>query len=122
MTSIVRYPSSKPLPLSSAVKAGGFLFLSGVLPADAQGRPLQSDIRTETAAVLRSIEDVLLTHGLSRKDVVRATVWLADLADFADFNAVYADFFQQDLPARSTVQAVLNRGAKIEIEVQAWAG
>lgn len=122
MTSIIRYPSTKPLPLSRAVKAGGFLFLSGILPADANGAPLQGDIRTETKAVLDQIDAALRDLGASRKDVVRATIRLSDLADFREFNEEYASFFGTELPARSTVQATLNRGAKIEVEVQAWVG
>lgn len=122
MTAIVRYPSTKPLPLSSAVKAGGFLFLSGVLPADAAGQPVRGDIAQEALAVLQEIERLLHSHGARMQDVVKATVWLADLQDFAGFNTVYASFFADALPARSAVQAVLNRGARVEIEVQAWLG
>lgn len=119
--SIVRYPSAKPLPLSRAVRAGGFLFLSGILPADAEGRPVIGDIRTETRAALQQIDAVLTGLGAHRADVVRTTVWLADLGDFAAFNEEYAGYFGEHLPARSTVQAVLNRGARVEIEVQALA-
>ena len=60
--------------------------------------------------------------GASMDQVVRATVWLADLADFAEFNAEYAKHFAGALPSRSTVQAALYGGAKVEIEVQAWVG
>lgn len=122
MTSIIRYPSAKPLPLSRAVRAGGFLFLSGILPADADGRPVAGDIRTETRAVLQQIDAVLTELGATRADVVRATVWLADLREFPEFNQEYAGYFGHHLPARSTVQAELNRGAKVEIEVQAFVG
>lgn len=122
MTSIIRYPSAKPLPLSRAVKAGGFLFLSGVLPADAEGRPVSGDIRVVTQAVLQTIDAALAELGASRADVVRTTVWLADLGDFAAFNEEYASFFGGHLPARSTVQSSLNRAAKVEVEVQAWVG
>ncbi|MNV65277.1 Enamine/imine deaminase [compost metagenome] len=120
MLSIIRYPSAKPLPLSRAVQAGCFLFLSGVLPADAQGNPVSGDIRLETQAVLQTIDTTLTELGASRADVVRASVWLADLGDFAAFNEEYARYFGTHLPARSTVQAALNRGAKVEVEVQAW--
>jgi len=122
MTALVRHPSTKPLPLSRAVQAGGFLFLSGVLPAHPDGQPLRGTIEEETRAVLRQIDEVLTGLGARRQDVVRATIWLADLADFAGFNAAYAEYFGDTLPARSTVQATLNRGAKVEIEVQAWRG
>lgn len=122
MSSIQRYPSHKPLPLSRAVKAGDFLFLSGVLPADDKGHPVVGDIETETRAVLRQIDLVLESLGASKTDVVRSTVWLSDMGDFAGFNQEYSSFFGTELPSRSTVQATLNRGAKIEIEVTAWVG
>ncbi|KAF1050107.1 RidA family protein [Xylophilus sp.] len=122
MASIIRYPSAKPLPLSRAVKAGGFVFLSGVLPADAEGRPVTGEIRVETRAVLQQIDTALAELGAGRTDVVRTTVWLADLGDFAAFNEKYARYFGEHLPARSTVQAVLNRAARVEVEVQAWVG
>ncbi len=118
---IQRFPSNKPLPLSRAVQAGGFLFLSGVLPAEADGTPVQGDIRTETRAVLQRIDETLADLGSDRGRVVRATVWLSDLADFGGFNEEYALFFGGGLPARSAVQATLNRGARVEIEVLALA-
>ncbi len=122
MRGIVRYAGPAHLPLSRAVRAGGFVFLSGVLPADADGRPVSGSIADETEAVLQQIMRNLQALGASLHDVVRTTVWLADLGDFASFNAVYAKHFTSALPARSTVQATLNRGARVEIEVQAWLG
>ncbi len=71
MTSVVRHPSAKPLPLCRATQAGGFLFLSGVLPADDQGPPVEGDIRVETRAVLQQIHTVLGGLGASHRDVVR---------------------------------------------------
>ena len=121
MPSIERFPSAKPLPLSRAVKAGGFLFLSGILPAEADGTPVKGDIRLETRAVLQRIDETLVELGSATDQVVRATIWLADMSDFAGMNEEYAVFFKAALPARSTVQATLNRGARVEIEVQALA-
>jgi enamine deaminase RidA (YjgF/YER057c/UK114 family) len=72
--------------------------------------------------VLERIATVLGECGSRMSDVVRATVWLADLNDFAAFNEVYAKHFAGALPSRSTVQAQLYKGALIEIEVQAWVG
>jgi len=119
---IERHPTPLPVPFSKAVRAGGFLFLSGVLAMDAQGRILDGDVRVQTCAVLERIAQVLGECGARMGDVVRATVWLADLADFAAFNEEYARHFAGALPARSTVQAVLYQGARVEIEVQAWVG
>jgi reactive intermediate/imine deaminase len=121
-TTIERHPTHLPVPFSKAVRAGGFLFLSGVLAMDAQGQIIAGGIQAQTAAVLERIATVLSECGSRTSDVVRATVWLADLDDFAAFNEVYATHFAGALPSRSTVQAQLYKGALIEIEVQAWVG
>jgi reactive intermediate/imine deaminase len=118
---IERYPTPLPVPFSKAVRAGDFLFLSGVLAMDAQANIVDGDVGVQTRVVLERIATTLVECGSSMADVVRATVWLADLADFAAFNAEYATHFAGALPARSCVQAVLYRGARVEIEVQAVA-
>jgi len=120
--SIERIPSPLPVPFSKAVRAGEFLFLSGVLAMDAQGNVLQGDIQVQTQAVLKRIAQSLQECGASMADVVRATIWLSDLEDFSAFNQEYSKHFPDGLPARSCVQAVLYKGAKVEIEVQAWVG
>lgn len=120
--SIERYPHTLPVPLSAAVRAGGFLFLSGIVAIDAQGKIIDGDIRLQTRAVLETIQFTLEQHGLHVTDVVRTSVWLADLTDSAVFNEEYGRFFAGGLPARSAVQAKLYGGARVEIEVQAWAG
>lgn len=120
--SIERIPSSLPAPFSKAVRAGGFLFLSGVLAMDANGNILPGDIQTQTRAVLERIAQNLQECGSSMAQVVRATIWLSNLEDFAAFNEEYAKHFPQGLSARSCVQAVLYKQAKVEIEVQAWVG
>jgi 2-iminobutanoate/2-iminopropanoate deaminase len=120
--SIERYPTPLPVPFSKAVRAGGFLFLSGVLPMDASGQIVAGDIAVQTRAVLERIAATLGELGAGLADVVRVTVWLADLGDFAAFNDEYRRHFAAaDLPARSTVQATLYKGARIEIEAQALA-
>jgi 2-iminobutanoate/2-iminopropanoate deaminase len=121
MNAIERYPTPLPMPFSKAVRAGGFLFLSGVLPMDAQGQLVPGDVEAQTRVVLERIAATLGEAGASLADVVRATVWLADLADFPAFNAEYRRHFGAALPARSTVQATLYGGARVEIEVQALA-
>jgi len=120
--SIERYPHTLPVPLSSAVRAGGFIFFSGVVALDSRGKVIEGDTRTQTRAVLEHIRLALQRHGLDMSDVVRASVWLADLADSAAFNEEYARFFAGSFPTRSAVQAELYGGARVEIEVQAWAG
>ena len=118
---IERYPTPLPVPFSKAVRAGDFLFLSGVLAMDAQARIVEGDVQAQTKLILERIAATLAECGASTSQVVKATVWLADLADFAAFNAEYAKHFSGALPARSCVQAVLYQGAKVEIEVQAFA-
>lgn len=119
---IERYPTPLPMPFSKAVRAGGFLFLSGVLPMDGQGQIIAGDIEAQTRVVLERIAATLAELGASLGDVVRVTVWLADLADFPAFNVEYRRHFAAaDLPARSTVEAKLYNGARVEIEAQALA-
>ncbi|WP_061538613.1 RidA family protein [Collimonas fungivorans] len=118
---IERRPFHLPVPLSAAVSAGGFVFMSGVVALDAQGKIIQGDIREQTRNVLEQIQRTLQLYGLKANDVVRTSVWLADLAESAAFNEEYGEFFHEALPARSCVQAVLYGGARVEIEVQALA-
>lgn len=116
---IRRYPTPLPVPFSKAVRAGDFLFLSGVLAMDPQTRIIEGDVQAQSRVVLERIAATLEECGASMAHVVKATVWLADLADFGAFNAEYARHFGAGLPARSCVQAVLFQGAKVEIEVMA---
>ena len=120
MTTIQPFPTPLPMPFSKVVRAGGFLFLSGVLPMDGDGKLVTGAIDVQTRVVLERIAATLAEHGASLADVVRVTVWLADLADFAAFNDEYRRHFELGFPARSTVQAVLYGGARIEIEAQAF--
>lgn len=122
MSAITRIPSPLPAPFSKAVKAGGFLFLSGVLPMDAQGNVIDGDIQAQARAVLERIAANLREQNTSMAAVVKAIVWLADLADFNAFNEEYKKHFPDGLPVRSCVQSVLYKGAKVEIEVQAFIG
>ena len=119
MNPIERFPTPLPMPFSKVVRAGGFLFLSGVLPMDERGQLVVSGIAVQTRVVLDRIAATLGEHGASLADVVRVTVWLADLGDFAAFNDAYRRHFELGFPARSTVQATLYGGALIEIEAQA---
>ena len=118
---IRRYPTPLPVPFSKAVRAGDSLFLSGVLAMDAQANIVAGDVQLQTRVVLERIAATLEECGATLAHVVKATVWLADLGDFAAFNAEYARHFGGALPARSCVQAALYQGAKVEIEVQAFA-
>jgi 2-iminobutanoate/2-iminopropanoate deaminase len=108
-------------PYSQAVRAGGFLFCAGQIPLDPKtGSIVGSDIKTQTEQVLKNIEAILKAEGLSFDNVVKTTVFMVDLSEFAQMNEVYAKYFRPPYPARSTIQvAALPRGAKIEIEVVA---
>ena len=110
-------------PYSQGVKANGFLFLSGQVALDpASGQVVGADIRTQTERVLKNLEAVLAAGGSSLAAVVKTTVSLADMNDFAAMNEVYGRFFSQEPPARATVQAArLPKDVKVEIDLIALA-
>jgi reactive intermediate/imine deaminase len=117
----IRYPSQLPVPLSKAVRAGEFLFLSGQTPKNPDLTPLRGDIQTQTRNVLDAIAASLAEHGLGMEHVVRATCWLSDIKLMQPFNDVYATYFVEGLPVRSTVEAKLSQDVDVEIEVTAWS-
>jgi 2-iminobutanoate/2-iminopropanoate deaminase len=111
--------SPKPIgPYSPAIRSGDLLFVSGQVPVDAAtGNLVTGDIAVETRQVLENIGTLLRAGGLDFSAVVRTTVFLADMRDFAAMNAVYGSYFREPYPARATVQvAKLPRDARIEIE------
>ena len=104
-------------PYTQAISVGPFVFVSGQIPVDAQGNLVPGDIVVQTCQVIANLKAILAAASLTLKDVVKTTVFLADLADFQEMNRAYAEFFQGNPPARSTVQvAGLARGVSIEIE------
>ena len=111
-------------PYSQAVVAGVFVFASGQIPIDpATGQLVEGGIAEQTEQVLRNVSRLLEAAGTSLARVVKTTVFLADMNDFAAMNETYARFFGAQPPARSTVQAArLPRDARVEIEVVALAG
>ncbi len=108
-------------PYSQAVKANGFLFLSGQIPLDpVTGQLVYGGVAMQTRQSLVNIKAVLAKEGLTLENVVKTTVFLHDMNDFAAMNTVYAEFFPAGPPARSTVQvARLPKDAAVEIEVVA---
>jgi len=108
-------------PYNQAVRAGDLLFCAGQIPIDpATGNLVSGDIRIQTQRVLENVKAILEDQKLAFGNVVKSTVFLANLADFAGMNEVYARYFSGDFPARSTVQvAALPKGAGVEIEVVA---
>ena len=110
-------------PYSQAIKANGFVFLSGQIALDpGTQQVVEGDVATQTERVLENLKAILQAAGSSLEKVVRATVFLADMNEFAPMNQVYARYFRQDFPARSTVQAArLPRDVRVEIDVIALA-
>ena len=105
-------------PYSQAVQAGNLLFISGQIPVDpATGAFAGEDITTQTRRSLTNVRNILEAAGYALTDVVKTTVFLADMNDFAEMNKVYGEYFAQPFPARSAVQvAKLPKGAPLEIE------
>ena len=108
-------------PFSAAVRAGDLLFLSGQVALDpATGKLVPGDIGAQTEQIFANISAVLEAAGKSFDDVMKTTVYLADMKDFGAMNTVYARHFQTPYPARTTIQAAgLLLGAAVEIEVVA---
>lgn len=108
-------------PYSQAIAAGDLLFCAGQIPLDpATGDLIAGDITAQATRVLENVKGVLAANGMTFADVVKSTVFMVDLAEFAAMNAVYSQYFTEPFPARSTIQvAALPRGARVEIEVTA---
>ena len=108
-------------PYSQAIKAGGFVFVSGQIPIDPRtGQFVAGGVAEQTEQVLKNLSAVLEASGTSLARVVKTTVFLADMSDFAAMNEVYGRFFTNEPPARATVAAAgLPRDARVEIELVA---
>ena len=105
-------------PYSQAIAAGSLVFCSGQVPIDPRtGELVTGDIHAQTQQALQNLKAVLGAYGLEPADIVKTTVFMTDLSRFTEMNAVYATFFRENFPARSTVQvAALPKGAQVEIE------
>jgi len=109
-------------PYSQAVKAGGFVFVAGQVPLTPGGTFVQGDIEAQTRQVLENVKAILEAAGSSLTEVVKVTVYLADMKDFAAMNEAYAEYFPKEPPARATVQSDLRfRGGPLPIEIEAVA-
>jgi len=108
-------------PYSQAVEAGGFLFASGQIALDpATGAMVGADVATQTERVMENLASILEAAGCGFGDVVKTTIYLADMADFQEVNRIYGSRFEADPPARATVQAAgLPKGALVEIDLVA---
>jgi 2-iminobutanoate/2-iminopropanoate deaminase len=118
---IIKPAKSAPAvgPYNHAVRIGELLFCAGQIPIDpATGNLVAGDIKVQTDRVLQNVKAILEDQDLSFSNVVKSTVFITNLADFAGMNEVYAKYFTTDFPARSTIQvAALPKGANVEIEV-----
>jgi 2-iminobutanoate/2-iminopropanoate deaminase len=124
MTKTIIKPAKSPAavgPYNHAVRVGDLLFCAGQIPIEpATGNLVAGDIRAQTTRVLENVKAILEDQGLTFANVVKSTVFLTNLADFAAMNEIYAQYFTHDFPARSTIQvAALPKGASVEIEVVA---
>ncbi len=110
-------------PYSQAVKVGGMVYCSGQIPIDpATGEFVSAEVAEQTDQVLKNLAAVLEAAGSGLHNVVKTTVFLADMNDFAEMNEVYGRYFNENKPARATVQAArLPRDARVEIECVATA-
>lgn len=108
------------VPLSPAVRAGDMIYISGQVPAGADGKIVEGNIETQTRQVLENIKAALALAGATLEDVVKTSVWLEDARDFGRMNAVYATYFPKEPPARTTVESRLMIDIKIEIEAIAY--
>lgn len=108
-------------PYSQAAEAAGLVFISGQLPLDpATGNMAPPDIAAQTEAAIRNIEGILKSEGLSLENVLKTTVFMADLGQFAKMNEIYARFFPRNPPARATIEVkALPKAALVEIEAVA---
>lgn len=109
------------VPLSHAVRAGDFVFISGQVPTSADGAVVAGGIEAQTRQVLDHVASALALAGATLADVVKTTVFLADARDFGAFNKVYATYFPDAPPARTTVEARLMIDIRVEIDAVAYA-
>ena len=108
-------------PYSQAIQAGEFLYVSGQIPVDPATGEIPDDISLQAKRSLENLKAIVEAGGYTLSDVVKTTVFAADIRDFSDVNAVYAEYFPKDAPARSFVAVKdLPKGVKIEIEAVAW--
>ena len=109
------------VPLSPAVRAGDFVFISGQVPTGPDGKVVAGGIEEQTRQVMENIKAALALAGAGMEDVVKCTVILTDVREFAAFNKVYGSYFPKEPPARTTLEAKLVIDIKVEIEAIAYS-
>ena len=108
------------VPLSPAVRAGDFVYVSGQVPTDQSGSVVAGGVEEQTKQVLENVKAALALAGCTMDDVIKTFVILTDASDFAAFNKVYGAYFPKDPPARTTLEANLMIDIKVEIEAVAY--
>ena len=111
---------NSPIPLSKAVRAGDFVYVSGQTANDGKGGIITGNIEEQTTLIMNNIIKILEETKCGIEDIIKTTIWLSDARDFGRFNNWYAKFFKNNKPARSTTVCELVVDAKIEIEVIAY--
>jgi 2-iminobutanoate/2-iminopropanoate deaminase len=102
---------------SQAVKAGNLLFISGQIPFDKEGNPVEGDVKAKTRQVLENIKGILTDAGSELGQVLKTTIYAKDMNDFSDINEVYGEYFQNNPPARAFIEvARLPKDVPVEIE------
>jgi len=112
--------SNQGLPFSKAIRAGDFVYVSGQVAFDSDGKLINGGIEDQTLQTLHNIESILCLAGCTLADVVKINIWLDDARDFGRFNKIYGELFPENSPARSTVESKLVIDAKIEIDCVAY--
>ena len=108
------------LPFSPAVRAGDYVYVSGQTAMNDQGEIISGGIEVQAHKVFEIIKNILEIAGCGMEDVIKVNVWLDDTRDFAGYNRIFAEYFTENPPARSTVQSKLVVDAKIEADVVAY--
>jgi len=122
MSKLIINITSAPAPIgpySQAVLSGNTLYVSGAIALDASnGNMVQTNIEAETHQVMKNLGEILKAAGMNHSNIVKASIFVTDLGNFAKINAVYGSYFTADFPARETVQvSALPKGANVEISV-----
>lgn len=114
-------PDGTSNPISPAVRAGDFVFISGLMPKGTDGQMVAGDIASQTKVVMDRLHAVLKSADCDFSDVVKCTVWLTDADDFKAFNATYVAYFEGSPPVRSAIRSdLLLPGAKLELEATCY--
>lgn len=121
MSAITRHGTHPRLPVSNAVEANGWLYVTGQVPRNAKGELNAGSMIDQARLTLTNLVTVITNSGYEMKDVVRVGVWIDDPRDFAEFNKVFAEFFDiEHAPARVTVQGTMMCDCKVEVDAIAY--